>query len=82
MNEMASLKTEVVLAGAVHGRELLTRELEAGMLDRPLFIGFLAFRVAKNMTNLGVGEQRCIEVDRLLGLSANIRVGVMGCSIS
>jgi hypothetical protein len=41
------------------------------MLDRPLLVGFLARAVANNVTDLGVGKHRRIEVDGLLRPAAD-----------
>jgi hypothetical protein len=61
-----------VVLRAVHGGELLTRQPEGRVLDGSLDVGFLTGAVAENVAGVRVREDRCVEGDRLLGLSADV----------
>ena len=83
MKDMASLKVNP--CDAVHGTKLVTIEQGPGVLHGSLLSWFLARLIADDVTDLGVAEQRRVEVDRLLGLPApvptNMSVGTIRCVI-
>jgi hypothetical protein len=66
INEMASFEGEAVCTSAVHNGKALVCKHNAGMPYGPFFIGLFVFAVAKNMVNLCVAENGCIEIDRIL----------------